>query len=103
MKADAQPSVFEGLPRTLLDAMYMGKAIVATDINGNREAIQHEVNGLLVPSESADDLRNAILQLLRDFDARREFSLKATEAANLRFSMERQLVHLEQVIVGVHK
>lgn len=95
-----QPSVFEGLPRTLLDAMYMGKAIVATDINGNREAIQNEVNGLLVRSEDEGSLHEAMSRLLRAPEERERFSTKAAETAKLRFSMERQLFQLEQVIAG---
>ncbi len=98
-----QPSVFEGLPRTLLDAMYMGKAIVATDINGNREAIQNEVSGLLVRSEDEGTLHEAITKLLRTPEERERFSTKAAEVARLQFNMEWQLVRLEQVIVGVHK
>lgn len=95
-----QPSVFEGLPRTLLDAMFMGKAVVATDINGNREAIENDVNGLLVPSEDADRLCSAILRILRNAKVKSKLSTSASETARSRFSMEQQMVKLEQIISG---
>ena len=93
-----QPSVFEGLPRTLLDAMYMGKMIVATEINGNMEAIQNEVNGLLVPSEDADALAVAILRLLRKPEESKGMSELARTCAVEKFSMEKQLKKIEQVV-----
>jgi len=42
------PSLWEGLPIGLLEAMAMGKAVLATRVDGTKEVIQHEVNGLLV-------------------------------------------------------
>jgi glycosyltransferase involved in cell wall biosynthesis len=95
-----QPSLFEGLPRTLLDAMYMGKAIVATDINGNKEAIKHEVNGLLVPSEDSAKLSDAILELLRDPVKIEKYSSSATNYAQQNFGMDRQLEKIEHVIAA---
>lgn len=94
-----QPSVFEGLPRTLLDAMYMGKAIVATDINGNREAIENEVNGLLVRSSDAEALSMALLRLLRDHVEREKLSKQARKSALDNFSMVKKLREIENLLL----
>lgn len=93
-----QPSVFEGLPRTLLDAMYMGKAIVATDINGNKEAIQDGVSGLLVQSKSDEMLEDAILRLLRHESSLVELAQQARKSVLTSFSMDKQLTEIEAVI-----
>lgn len=90
-----QPSVFEGLPRTLLDAMYMGKSIVATDINGNREAIENEVNGLLVQSENTEMLSLALMRLLRVPDERVRLSKQAVKSACDNFSMIEKMREIE--------
>lgn len=94
-----QPSVFEGLPRTLLDAMYMGKAIVATDINGNREAIENEVNGLLVLSEDAGALSLALMRLLPDPGMRVRLSKQAIKSASDNFSMIKKLREIESLLL----
>lgn len=58
------PSLWEGLPIGLLEAMAMGKAIIGTKVDGTSEVIQHNVNGLLVPVATLDDtLPQTILQL----------------------------------------
>jgi len=93
-----QPSVFEGLPRTLLDAMYMGKAIVSTDVNGNREAIKNEQNGLLVPSKNTAALTLAIFRLMQFADERIKFSTAAKMDAESHFGMSRQLAKIDQLI-----
>ncbi len=59
-----QPSLFEGLPRVLVEAMYLGKPVVGTDVDGIREIIEHEKTGLLIPSKDARSLADAIIQLL---------------------------------------
>ena len=59
-----QPSLFEGLPRVLVEAMYLGKAVVGTDVDGIREIIEHGKTGLLIPSKDARSLADAIIQLL---------------------------------------
>lgn len=60
------PSYREGTPRILLEAAAMGKAIVATDVPGCREAVVHGENGLLVPVRDARALADAIETLLKD-------------------------------------
>lgn len=60
------PSYREGNPRSLLEASAMGKPIIATDVAGCREVVNHGVNGLLVPVRNATELAKAIMQLAGD-------------------------------------
>jgi len=60
------PSYHEGMPRSLMEAAAMGKAIVASDIRGCREVIEHGVTGLLVPVRDAHALAEAVKSLLDD-------------------------------------
>lgn len=57
------PSLWEGLPIGMLEAMGMQKAIVATPVDGTKEAISEGQNGLLVPCKDHVALANAILRL----------------------------------------
>jgi glycosyltransferase involved in cell wall biosynthesis len=60
------PSYREGAPRAVLEAMAMGRAIVTTDVPGCRQAVDHGVNGLLVPARDIDSLRKAMMTLADD-------------------------------------
>jgi glycosyltransferase involved in cell wall biosynthesis len=60
------PSRTEGLPNALLEAMAAAKPIVATDVPGCRDLIQHEQTGLLVPYGDTPALAAAISRLLAD-------------------------------------
>ena len=43
------PSHREGMPRSIIEAMMMGKPVVATNIRGSREEVINNITGLLVP------------------------------------------------------
>jgi glycosyltransferase involved in cell wall biosynthesis len=60
------PSYHEGLPRTVLEAMAMGRAIVTTDAPGCRETVIPGENGLLVPVGDVAALAAAMESFLRD-------------------------------------
>ena len=60
------PSLWEGLSIALLEAMAMGKAIVATPTDGTKEVITHEDNGLVIPYTQPLALANAILRFYDD-------------------------------------
>ncbi|SDE37441.1 glycosyltransferase family 4 protein [Rhodobacter capsulatus] len=94
----AQPSRFEGLPRTLLDAMFMGKPIVATAVNGNLDAVTDMAEGLLVPAEDAEALAAALEQLLQDRELRARLSRQAHESAEASFSAQQQLQKIEMLL-----
>ena len=59
-------SFSEGLSLTLLEAEAIGLPVVATDVGGNPEVVQHEQTGLLVPSDAAAPLAAALARLLQD-------------------------------------
>lgn len=65
------PSYREGLPKVLLEAAACGRAIVTTDTTGCRDAVIHEVSGLLVPVKDAAALANAVGRLIRAPEDRR--------------------------------
>lgn len=60
------PSWREGMPRTIIEAMMMGKPVVATDIRGSREEVVHEQTGLLVPPRDPSRLAKALERCLGD-------------------------------------
>lgn len=60
------PSYREGTPRTVLEAMAMGRAIITTDAPGCRETVVDGDNGFLVPVKSVDALEQAMLKFIND-------------------------------------
>ncbi|RPI22786.1 MAG: glycosyltransferase family 1 protein [Chloroflexota bacterium] len=58
------PSLWEGLPMALIEAMASGLPIIATDVSGARQVMDSGETGILVPPGNADELRNAIVQML---------------------------------------
>lgn len=55
----------EGFPRSTLEAMATGRAIITTDVPGAREAVTHGINGLIVPPGDGSALAAAIKELIR--------------------------------------
>jgi len=64
------PSLREGLPRANLEAMAMGKPLVAFDVPGSRDTVEHGRNGLLVPRGDDVALTKAAGALVADAAAR---------------------------------
>lgn len=60
------PSLWEGLPVTILEAMAHAKPVIATQIDGVAEAVQDQQTGLLVPPADVDALAAALLSLAQD-------------------------------------
>ncbi len=57
-------SGYEGLSHTLLESLRLGSPVLASDIGGNPEIVQHGVNGLLVPFGDSEALQRGIKELL---------------------------------------
>lgn len=80
------PSLWEGLPMALLEAMATGLAVVATDVSGSREVVIDGESGLLVPPGDARALEAAILRLLGDRTMAKGMGEAARERVTKSFS-----------------
>jgi glycosyltransferase involved in cell wall biosynthesis len=59
------PSLYEGHPKALIEAMSCGLSVIGTDVSGINEIIQHEENGILCGTDP-DAIRKAVMRLLVD-------------------------------------
>lgn len=79
------PSYREGFPNTVLEAGAMGLPSIVTDINGSREIIENEKNGLIVPSKNANALYDAMERMLTDDKGRGVMKSNARQIIESRF------------------
>ncbi|MFO1431852.1 MAG: glycosyltransferase family 4 protein [Candidatus Competibacteraceae bacterium] len=82
------PSLHEGLPYTLLEAMALGTPIIASRVGGLAEVLQDGVTALLVPTGDTAALAQAIIRLQSDLELRRCLGEQARRLQQARYSLE---------------
>jgi glycosyltransferase involved in cell wall biosynthesis len=88
----------EGMANTLLEAMSVGVPIVATDVSGTREAVEHGTHALVVPPEDPEALASSIVLLLRDKELGARLGAAARARAVEAFGLDRMAVELEGML-----
>ena len=83
------PSSFEGLGTAILDAMALGKPVVATRVGGIPEAVQDGITGLLVPPRDPQAFAEAIRYLLRHPEQAKALGEAGRKRVEQYFTMER--------------
>ncbi len=83
------PSLWEGLPLSLVLAMGAGLPVVTTRVAGIPEVVQHEVNGLLVSPGKSDELAKALARVIEDAPLRRSLGEQARAFVTPRFGVEK--------------
>jgi len=84
------PSLNEGMGRVLVEAMALGKSIVASNVGGIPDLVIHGKNGFLVPPKNPKELAKYIQVLLEDKDKREKMGLAGKEMA-YNFTSERMV------------
>jgi len=96
------PTFFrEGMPISILEAMAMGKPVVATDNRGGREAVVNGITGLLVPNHAPEALANALLMLIEDPVMRAKLGAAGLQRVRNMHDSRKVLVEYEHVYSSI--
>lgn len=91
------PSLYEGLPLSVLEAMAAGKPVIATSVGGTDEAVIPGETGLFVPPADPPALARAIRSLLRDPALANRLASAGRARVRLEFSAEKMVRQVTQI------
>jgi glycosyltransferase involved in cell wall biosynthesis len=89
------PSILEGFGIVLLEAMAMGKPVVASRVGGIPEAVEDSVTGILVPPANSRKLAEALVVLLENSTLRQSMGEAGRARVETLFSLERTIKEIE--------
>ena len=89
------PSLWEGLPIGVLEAMSMGKVVIATPVDGTKEIVSHDLNGLLFPVRDEQKLAEAIMAVHQDKELRKRLGVYAMATVQEKFTLESMVKEIE--------
>lgn len=93
----------EGFSNALLEQMALGMPVIATDIGGNREAIEHGISGLVVPPNDAKALADAMKELYCDVEKRKAMGIHARDRVLANFTIENMIRRMEDFYINAMK
>ena len=85
------PSLRDGMPNAVLEAMACGKTIIATPVGGVTDVIEDGVNGRLVPVNDVNGLAEKIAEALSQPEKREQLGRSAREAVLRQYTLENEL------------
>ncbi len=94
------PSLAEGIPVVLMEAMSSGVPCISTPVNGIPELIQHERTGLLATPGDLDSLTTQLRRLIREPELRRSLAQAAHTKVLANFDLGRNVARLGQIFAG---
>jgi glycosyltransferase involved in cell wall biosynthesis len=92
------PSYREGTPRTVLEAMAMGRAIITTDAPGCRETVVDGQNGIKVPPQNADALKSAMLKMADSAELRSVMGEQSRQLAVSKYAVDKVNAELMRIL-----
>jgi glycosyltransferase involved in cell wall biosynthesis len=96
----AMTSLSEGLPLALIEAMFAGKPIVASNVGGIPEVITNGSNGLLVPPNDPQTLADALARLFADRALRERLASAGRRDAEEHYGIDRMVDAYERLYAG---
>lgn len=93
------PSIYEGLPVTLIEASAGQKPIVTTDIAGNNEVVLDNETGYLVPVKSGFAIAESVCDLIIDEQKRIEMGRKGRDRVKKLFDIRQTVTQLDKLYV----
>jgi glycosyltransferase involved in cell wall biosynthesis len=96
------PSISEGLPISLVEAMALGRSVVTTGVGGIPEVVEDGVSARVVPPRDPAALAAAMLELLGDDVLARQLGAQAQRVAAERFSAARMVRRTQELYVELH-
>ncbi len=90
-------SNWEGLPRSIIEAMMAGLPVVATKVGGVPELVEDGITGFLVPPKDPEALAQALQKLIDDPELRKRMGQASREKALREFTLDRMLHETERV------
>ena len=91
MDVFVHPSLRDGMPNAVLEAMACGKAVIATPVGGVIDVIEDGINGWLVKVNDVDGLAEKIVEALDEPEKRESAGRSARETVLSRFTLDREL------------
>jgi L-malate glycosyltransferase len=96
------PSLWEGMPNTVLEAMACGRIVISSDAGGARDIIEHGRDGFLLPVQELHRLNEAIQEVHRwDNDKKERMGAAAREKVVTEFSREQEMEGLCRVMTSL--
>jgi glycosyltransferase involved in cell wall biosynthesis len=96
------PSLWEGLPYVLMEASVLGKPVVATDVDGNREIIEDGKTGILVPARNPEKMAEAVIRLLREKSFAKKLGERARESIPPKFNCSRMVEETQNLYLKLY-
>ena len=100
------PSLRQGLGTLMLDAMALGRPVIASHVDGVDSIVRDNETGLLVPPSNSEALAARMLELLRDPFRARRLADAASQLVRQDFSVERmaeQTAAIYRNVLGLHR
>ena len=92
-----QPSFAEGLPNSVMEAMVEQQPVIASDIGGNNDLVEHEISGLRFPAGDAESLSIQIIRLLDDEQLKNSIAVGGRQAMEERYDIDRVVTKLAEL------